>query len=84
MCHSLDFEECSKPKFKSVGLHFTVPQTDKVWDGSPIAITWWEACAGGSVISNVVLYLNKVVTEKCTYTHHINFNAFSYDAVKIS
>ena len=33
MCHSLDFEECSKPKFKSVGLHFTVPQIDKVWDG---------------------------------------------------
>ena len=34
MCHSLDFEEYSKPKFKSVGLHFTVPQIDKLWDGS--------------------------------------------------
>ena len=34
MCHTLDFEECFKPKFKSVGLHFTVPQIDKVWDGS--------------------------------------------------
>ena len=33
MCHSLDVEECSEPKFKSVGLHFTVPQMDKVWDG---------------------------------------------------
>ena len=34
MCHSLDFEECSKPKFKSVGLHFTVPRIEKLWDGS--------------------------------------------------
>ena len=34
MCHSLDFQECTKPKLKSVGLHFMVPQIDKVWDGS--------------------------------------------------
>ena len=34
MCHSLDVEERSKPKFKSVGLHLTFPQIDKVWDGS--------------------------------------------------
>ena len=64
MCHSLDFEECSKPKFKSVGLHFTVPQIDKVWDGSSHS----HNMVGGSVTSNVVLYLNKVVTEKCTPT----------------
>ena len=69
MCHSLDFEECSKPKFKSVGLHFTVPQIDKAYGTVPaIAITWWEARAGGSVTSNVVLCLNKVVTEKCNLT----------------
>ena len=68
MCHSLDFEECSKPKFKSVGLHFTVPQIDEVWDSSAHSHNMVEAHAGGSVTSNVVLYLNKVVTEKCTLT----------------
>ena len=60
MCHSLDVEECSKPKFKSVGLHLTVPQIDKVWVNygtvPPIAVTWWKARAGGSVTPNVVLY----------------------------
>ena len=34
MCHSLDVEECSKHEFISVGLHFTIPKIDKVWDGS--------------------------------------------------
>ena len=33
MCHSLDVEECSKPQFKSVRLHLTFPQIDKVRDG---------------------------------------------------
>ena len=67
MCHSLEFEECSKPKFKSVG---RFPRSIKygMVEVPPIAITWWEARAGGSVTSNVVLYLNKVVTEKCTLT----------------
>ena len=32
MCHSLDVEECSKPKFKSVRLHLTFPEIDKVRD----------------------------------------------------
>ena len=34
MCHSHDVEECSKPKFKPVGLNLTFPQIDKVRDGS--------------------------------------------------
>ena len=33
MCHSLDVKEYSKPKFKSVRLHLTFPQIDKVRDG---------------------------------------------------
>ena len=58
------------------------PRSIKYGTVPPIVMTWWEARAGGSVTSNVVLYLNKVVTEKCTVAI-INFDAFSYDAVKI-
>ena len=44
------------------------PRSIKYGTVPPIAITWWEASAGGSVTLNVDLYLNKVVTEKCTLT----------------
>ena len=56
MCHSLDVEECSKPKFKPVGLHFIVPQIDKVWDGSTHSRNMVEGAREGSVTSNVDLY----------------------------
>ena len=46
MCHSLDAEECSKPKFKSVGLHLTFPQIDKVWDGSAHSRNMVEGARG--------------------------------------
>ena len=44
------------------------PRSIKYGTVPPIAITWWEAREGGSVTSNVVFYLSKVVTEKCTLT----------------
>ena len=46
MYHSLDVEECSKPKFKSVGLHLTFPQIDKVRDGSAHSRNMVEGARG--------------------------------------
>ena len=69
MCHSLDFEECSKQlNLNQSDFISRFPRSIKYGTVPPIAITWWEARAGGSVTSNVVLYLNEVVTEKCTLT----------------
>ena len=44
------------------------PRSIKYGTVPPIAITWWDARSGGPVTTNVVLYLNKAVTEKCTLT----------------
>ena len=83
MCHSLDFEECSKPKFKSVGLHFTVPQIDKVWDGSVHSHNMVEG-ARGRVCNLKCRFVFDQSGNWKMYTHPINLDAFSYDAVKIS
>ena len=83
MRHSLDFEECSKPKFKSVGLHFMVPQIDKVWDGSAHSQNMVGG-ARGRVCNLKCRFIFKQSGNWKMYTHHINFDAFSYDAVKIS
>ena len=83
MCHSLDFEECSKPKIKSVGLHFTVPQIDKEWDGSAHS----HNIVGGARVRVRNLKCRFIFKQSGNwkiYTHHIDFDAFSYNAVKIS
>ena len=46
MCHSLDVEEYSKPKFKSVGLHLTFPQIVKVRDVSAHSRNMVEGARG--------------------------------------
>ena len=56
MCHSLDVGECSKPEFKTVGLHFTVPKIDKVWDGFTHSRTMVEGARERVCTSNVNLY----------------------------
>ena len=68
MCHSLDFEECLNLNLNQSDFISRFPRSIKYGTVPPIAIIWWEARAGGSVTSNVVLYLNKVVTENCTLT----------------
>ena len=83
MCHSLDFEECSKPKFKSVGPHFTVTQIDKVWDGSAHSHNMVGG-ARGRVCNLKCRFIFKQSGNCEMCSHHINFDAFSYDAVKIS
>ena len=60
------------------------PRSIKYGTVPPIAIIWWEVRAGGSVTSNVVLFLNKVVTEKCTLTTLVLMHFPTYDAVKLS
>ena len=54
--HSLDVEECSKHEFKSVGLHFTIPKIDKVWDGSTHNRNMVEGARERVCTSNVDLY----------------------------
>ena len=83
MCRSLDFEECSKPKFKSVGLHFTVPQIDKVWNGSAHSHNMVGGVRG-RVCNFKCRFIFKQSGNCKMYTHHINFDAFSYDVMKIS
>ena len=83
MCHSHDVEECSKPKFKSVGLHLTFPQIDKVWDGSAHSCNMLEG-ARGKVCNLKCHFILKQIGNLKMHTYHINFDAFSYDAVKIS
>ena len=82
MWHSLDFEECSKPKFKSVGLHFTVPQIDKAWNGSAHSHNMVGGARGR--VCNLKCHFIFESGNWKMYTHHINFDVFSYDAVKIS
>ena len=83
MCHSLDVEECSKPKFKSVGLHFTVTQIDTVSDGSTQSRNMVEG-ARGRVCNLKCRFILKQSGNWKMHIHHINFDAFSYDAVTIS
>ena len=83
MCHSLDVEECSKPKFKSVRLHLTFPQIDKVRDGPAHSHNMVED-ARGRVCNLKCRFILKQIGNYKMHTYHINFDAFSYDAVKIS
>ena len=83
MCHSLDVEECSKSKFKSAGFHLTFPQIDKVGDGSAHSRNMVEG-ARGRVCNLKCRFTLKQIGNKKMHTYHINFDAFSYNAVQIS